>query len=147
MNERRVDGELLIFVFAGRIFSAIAGAVLKHWEEKLQVPLDRLAKEYSDKVVFDVLADLDVPTQNDKVVRGKLDTVVGCSGKYGIIWGSVSVILDLSFSVIRLVAEFGVLATIIGGQRDEVALTLVHLGQEVAKLLLMPGWIFLHTCG
>jgi hypothetical protein len=147
MNEQRVDGRLFIFVSAGRICCAVTEVLLKHWEERLKVPLNLLMKEQSDKELFGVVADLDVSTFDDRAVKCTLDNVKGSNGRHGLAWVSLSVIMDLFFSAARLVTEFGVLAKVIGGQQNGTTFAIVHLGQELSKLLLVPNSMFMETGG
>ena len=148
MDERRVDEKLLIFASIGRLCCVIAKALLGYWEQRLQVPLNLLMREHFDKSVFSVKADLDVPTYDDKVVKGRLEaTSRGSHGTRGIAWESLSVILGLFSSVARLVIELGVLAKVVGSQQDGISFAAVHLGQELSKFLLAPDWTLSRTTG
>lgn len=148
MDERRVDGELLIFASLGRICCVMADSFLKYWEEELQVPLDLLTKEIFDKVVVSVRADLDVPTFDDRVVKGRLEGATsGSGGRYCVAWGSISFILNLFSSIARLITEFGVLAKVISSQPDGISFAIAHLGQELLKIVLVPEWQFSRACG
>ena len=148
MDERRVDAELLIFASLGRICCVVAESFLKYWEEKLQIPLDLLTKEILDKVVVSVRANLDVPTFDDRVVKGRLEGATsGSGGRYCVIWGSISFILNLFSSFARLITEFGVLARVITGQQDGISFAVAHLGQELLKIVLVPEWQFSRAYG
>lgn len=141
MNERRVDGELLIFASLGRVCCTVAEAVLRFWEEKLQVPLNLLTKELFDKEVVSVRASLDVPTFDDRVVKGKLNGATsGSRNKYCVVWGSLSFTLSLLSSATRLITEFGVLSKVISSQQDGISFAIAHLGQELLKIILAPNW-------
>jgi hypothetical protein len=148
MDERRVDGELLMFASLGRICCAAVDTFLKYWEEKLQVPLDLLTKEIFDKVVVSVRANLDVPTFDDRVVKGRMEAATsGSGGRYCVVWGSISFILNLFSSVARLITEFGVLARVINSQQDGISFAIAHLGQELLKIILVPEWDFSRAYG
>jgi len=148
MDERRVDEKLLIFACIGRLCCAIAQALFDYWGEKLQAPLDLLMREHFDRNVFNVKTGLDVPTYDDKVVQGKLEaTSRGSSGRHGIAWESLSVVLGLFSSVTRLVTELGVLAKVVGSQQDGISFAIVNLVQELSKFFLAPDWTFSRTTG
>jgi len=148
MDERRVDGRLLIFACIGRLCCVIAQALLEYWGQKLEAPLDLLMREHFDKNVFSVKAGLDIPTYDDKVVQGKLEaTSRGSSGRHGIAWESISVILGLFSSVTRLVTEFAVLAKVVGSQQDGISFAIMTLAQELSKFFLAPDWTFSRTTG
>lgn len=142
IDERRLDESLLIFASVGQVCCVVAEAFLESLGEKLEVPLDLLTKEHFDKKVFDVTAHLDVPTEDDKLVKRRLDDVtMGYSGLHeSIVWGSLSVIMDLFSSATRLVTQFGLLAKILSDQRDGVSFAIMCLGQELLWVLLRPGW-------
>lgn len=146
IDERRFDKELLIFASIGRICCTMAAAFLGYWELKLQAPLDLLIKEHFDKEVFGVMVDLDVPTYDDGVVKHRLQDVTeqaqGPHGPYGVVWRSLSVILNLLSSATRLVTEVGLLAKVVSSQEDGITFAIAHLGQELFRLLLGPRWIF-----
>ena len=147
MNERRVDEKLFIFASTGRICCKVAETLFKYWEVKLEYPLGLLVKEHSEKEVFNVVVSLDVPTFNDRAVKRSLNDVSGCAGSYGVMWDSLSLILSLLFSVIRLVGELIVLARVISGQQDGITYAVMHLGQELFQLLVTPDWIFSNGYG
>jgi len=146
MDERHVDKKLLVFASVGRLCCTIARGLLDCWEQKLQVPLDLLMKEHFDKNGFSVMADLDVPTSDDRVVQGKLETATsGSYSHHGIAWESLSVVLNLFSSITRLVVEFGVLAKVVGSQQDGIPFAIAHLGQELSRFFLAPEWTFART--
>ena len=148
VDERRLDVELLIFTSVGRLCCVIARAIFEHLESRLQIPLDQLMREHFEKNVFSVSADLDVPTYQDKVVQGKLETTsTGPYGRYGIAWESLSVIIGLLSAVTRLVAQLGVLAKVVGSQQDGISFATMHFFQELSKFLLTPNWTFSRTNG
>ena len=148
MDERRIDEELLVFASVGRLSCAIARALLASWEQKLQVPLDQLTREYFEGNVFNVRADLDIPTSQDKVVQGKLEaTSRGHYSRHGTAWESLSVIIGLLSAVTRLVTEFGVLAKVVGSQQDGISFTVIHFVQEVSKFYMTPDWTLSRTNG
>ena len=148
MDERRLDEKLLIFASLGRVCCSFSETILKYWEEQLQVPLDVLMKEHLDKVVVDVRARLDVPTFDDRVVKGRLESATGGSGsQYCAAWAAFSVIIGLLASAARLVTEFGVLAKVIGSQQDGIYFAILHLGQELSKIFLVPEWSFSRAYG
>lgn len=149
MDERRLDDKLLLFASMGRIYCAVADALLGYWEEELRVPLDLLIKEHFDKEVFGVMAHLDVPTGDDKIVKARLKGArAGTSGDhYSNVWGSLSIILDLFTSATRLATELGLLVTIVGGQRDGISFTIVHLCQELIRVFLVPDTAFSRAYG
>ena len=141
MEERRVDGELLIFASICRVCCTAAEASLKYWEEKLQILLDLLTKELFDKEVVSVRASLDVPTFDDRVVKGRIDDATSfTSSRYCVVWGSLSFILGLLSSVARLIMEFSVLAKVISSQQDGISFAIAHLGQELLQIVLVPDW-------
>ncbi|KAF9784896.1 P-loop containing nucleoside triphosphate hydrolase protein [Thelephora terrestris] len=144
MDERRLDKELLIFASTGRICCTAFEAFLKYLEEQLQVPLDLIMKEHLDKVVVNVKASLDVPTFDDRVVKGRLESATGGGGgpDSSSAWGSISIMISLFASAARLLTGFGVLAKVIGSQQDGVYFAILHLGQELSKVFLEPGWGF-----
>ena len=149
MDERRLDEKLLIFASMGRIYCTIADAILEYWEEKLRVPLDLLIKEHFDKEAFSVMAHLDVPTCDDKTVKARLQTTRADTSDdhYTIVWGSLSVALDLFTSVTRVVSELGLLMKVVSGQRNGISLTILHIGQELIRVLLVPDWSFSREYG
>ena len=148
MDERRVDEELLIFASAGRLGCAVARAFLDNWDYNLQLPLDQLMKEYFEKNVVGVSADLDLPTFQDKTVQGKIEATSGVQyGRYGIAWEALSSIIGLLCAAIRLVAELCVLASIVGGQKDGATFAMMHIFQELFRFVLTPNWTFSHTNG
>lgn len=126
----------------GQICCAMVEAFLRSWEEKLEGPLDLLIREHFDKKVFDVTAHLDVPTHDDKIAKRKLENVAtGYSGLHdSIVWGSLSVILNLFSSATRLVTQLGLLARVLSDQKDGISFAVVHLGQELLWVLVRPGW-------
>lgn len=148
MDERRVDEKLLISAFIGRLCCALAKALLRFWEQKLQVPLDLLMREHFDKTVFNIRTDLDVPTYDDKIVQGRLEATSRDSyGSRGVAWESLSVVLGLFSSFTRLVTELCVLAKVVGSQQDGISFAVVHLSQELSKFLLAPDWTLSGTTG
>jgi len=148
MNQRRIDEGLLIFASVGRLSCAIARALLANWEQKLQVPLDQLMKEHFERNVFNVKADLDIPTSQDKVVQGKLEAISrGYYSRFGLPWDSLSVIIDLLSAVTRLVTVLGVLAKVVGSQQDGVSFTIMHFVQELSKFYMTPNWALSRTNG
>jgi hypothetical protein len=149
VDERRLDEKLLIFASVGRIYCSIADAFLEYCEERLRVPIDLLIKEHFDKEVFSVMAHLDVPTCDDKVMKARLSgaTARASVDHYSIVWGSLSVILNMATSVTRLVTELGLLAKVAGGQQDGTSFAIAHLGQELIRVLLVPDWAFSNAYG
>ena len=148
MDERRIDEELLIFASVGRLSCAIAQALFADWEYKLQVPLDQLTNEHFERNVFIVKADLDIPTSQDKVVQGKLEaTSRNYHTRFGVPWESLSVIIDLLSAVTRLVTVLGVLAKVVGSQKDGISFAVMHFVQEISKFHLEPGWMFPRAIG
>ena len=147
MDERRLDEKLLMFASMGRICCKLSEAVLKYWEEQLRVSLDLLVKEHIDKVVVNVRASLDVPTFDDRVVKGALEGATGESGGCTVAWRSLSAVIILFTSAARLVTEFGVLAKVIGSQQDGIYFAILHLGQELSKIFLVPEWSFSRAYG
>lgn len=149
MDERRLDENLLFYASMGQIYCALADALLEYWAEKLRIPLDLLIKEHFDKEAFGVMAHLDVPTGEDKVVKTRMEAATASTSHdyYSIVWGSLSVILDLLFSATRLVTELGLLVKVVGGQQDGISFTMVHLGQELIRVLLVPDWALSRAYG
>lgn len=125
----------------------MADSFLKFLEEVLQVPLDLLLKEHFDKEVFKVTARLDVPTNDDKIVAGRLEAASARNGRHSVVWESLSVILGLLSSITRLVTELGLLVRVVGDQQDGIYLAVVHLVQETLRLLLAPQWSFSRAHG
>ena len=105
--------------------------------------------EHFNEEVFNATARLDLPTSDDKVVKGKLKGITdGPQGsRYGVVWGSLSIIFGLFFSTARLVAELGLLAKVVSDQRDGVYFAIVLVGQELLKLILAPDWGFSRAYG
>ena len=152
VDERRVDERLLIFASVGRLCCVIARAFLEYLEQGLQVPLDQLMGERFEKNVFSVRANLDVPTYQDKAVQGKLEAtsrgpLLIPHSRYGVAWQSLSVFIGILAAATRLVAEFAVLAKIIGSQQAGISFAIMHSGQEVLQFLLRPNWVFSFTNG
>ena len=143
IDERRVDEQLLVFTSVGRLCCLVARAFLFYLEQKLRVPLDQLIGEHFEKNVFSVRAGLDVPTYQDKIVQGKLETTSrgpftpphGCSD---IGWGSLSVFIDLFSAVTRLVAELFVLVKVLGSQQGGISFAIISFGRELFEFLLKP---------
>ena len=141
IDERRLDESLLIFASIGQVCCAAAAAFLESSAEKLEGPLDLLTKEHFDKKVFNVTAHLDVPTEDDKVVKRRLENVTGFPGMHeSMIWGSLSVIMDLLSSTTRFVTQLGLLVKVLSDQQDAISFAAVHLGQELLLVLLKPSW-------
>lgn len=127
----------------------MADALLEYWEEKLRIPLDLLVKEHFDKQAFSVMAHLDLPTSEDKIVKTQLKVArTESSGDhYSIVWGSLSVILNLFTSITRLVTEFGLLVKVVSDQPDGITFTIAHICQELTRILLVPDWAFSSAYG
>jgi hypothetical protein len=145
IDERRVDEQLLIFASVGRLCCTIARAFLEYLEGKLQVPLDQLMEEHFERNVFGVRAHLDVPTHQDKVVQGKLEATLRGPlrvpyGRYGAAWESLSLFIGLLSSVIRFVAQLGVLANVVGGQQGGISFAIMNFVRELSEFLLKPNW-------
>ena len=148
MDERRLDEKLLVFASVGRFCCAIARALLEHWEQQIQAPLDLLMREHFDKNVFSVRADLDVPTYNDKVVQGKLEAASrGSFGRYGIACKSLSAALGLFSSTTRLITQLAVLVKVVSIQPDGISFVIVYFGQELSISLLIPDRTFTYENG
>ena len=148
IDERRLDESLLIFASIGQICCVVVEAFLETLGGKLEGPLDLLTKEHFDKKIFGVTAHLDVPTEDDKVVKRRLETVVSFPGMHeSIVWGSLSVIMDLLSSATRLVTQLGLLAKVLSDQQDAVSFAAMHLGQELLLVLLRPSWFVSHERG
>lgn len=137
IDARRIDAKLLIFSSAGVICCRMATAFLTHRERKLEFSIAPLMREHFCKEVFNVMADLDVPTR----------TVRSGDVSDPDVWQSLSVILDLIFFFACSVANICVLAAAIGCQQNGITFVVMHLGLGVFDLLRANGQIFSHRPG
>jgi hypothetical protein len=80
-------------------------------------------------------------------VQGKLEVTLRGPlripyGRYGAVWESLSLFIGLLSSVIRFVAELGVLVNIVGGQQGGISFAVLHFARELSEFLLKPDWAF-----
>ena len=140
MDERRIDGKLLIFASAGRICCDLARTFLTYWAGEFALPLNLLIRERFEKEMFGAIADLDVPTHDDKVVRSRLNDIL--RGGYGFVWGSLRGVLGLFYSIVHFATELGVVVKVISHQPGGVTFAIVSFGQEVFELLDTQGTLY-----
>lgn len=91
-------------------------------------------KEHFEKEVFSVAANLDVPTHDDKVMRGKLGKFKMSATNGGVLWNLLWGLLGLFSSLIRFATELFVLMKVIGHQPGGITFAIIYVGQGVFEL-------------
>lgn len=94
------------------------------------------------------MARLDVPTFDDPFVQTRLDTATTSSrSSHSLAWDTITVIIAIMTSMVRLASQLSVLMKVVGGQRDGIVFVVMHFGQEVFRNNFRTGFDLFHAKG
>ena len=148
MEHRRVDKELLLYASVGRVGCAFAGYALQYFRSSVEFPLNLNIKKHYSIHIFECMARLDVPTFDDPLVQTRLDTATNSSrSNHSLAWDTITVVVAISAAIVRLASQLSVLVKVVGGQRDGIALVVMHFGQALFRNSFTTGFGLFHTKG
>lgn len=131
VEHRVVDKNLLIRVASGRVACTIASRVINHYQNKVQIPLNKRIKQYYSTHIFHSMARLDVPTFDDPAVQRQLESAWSTSGRSSVCWETVQMFSGVISTLIRLFSQVSVLVTVLHDQRDGALLTILSFGESI----------------
>ena len=148
MERRIVDKELLLYASVGRLGCAFAGNVLRYFKSSVEFPLNLRIKKHYSIHIFKNMARLDVPTFDDPLVQTRLNTATtSARSTHSLAWDTISVIITILTTTVRLTSQLSVLMKVVGGQRDGVVFVVLHFGQELFRNNFKTGFDLFYTKG
>ncbi|EJF56118.1 P-loop containing nucleoside triphosphate hydrolase protein [Dichomitus squalens LYAD-421 SS1] len=116
IDTRTVDASLLFHICVGRVACSIARRLLNHALPSLRGPLARRLRARYSIHLFHARARLDLPTFEDPLVQRQLEEASSTSGS--IAYDTLVMGTGIVSTLLQVVSQVGVLAQVLGGQRD-----------------------------
>jgi hypothetical protein len=130
LAQRVVERDMLFQVAAGRIGSTILHRILQYLKSRVTWPLTNKIKKHYSVHIFRAMARLDVPTFDDPVVQGQLESAWSTRhGSSTVAWDVVTTCCRCISMVFQLASQISVLIRVLGGQRDGPLLAFLSFGQ------------------
>ncbi|GLB36684.1 putative (ABC) transporter [Lyophyllum shimeji] len=139
VDKRTVDKRLLFEIAAGRLACLFLSRLLRHVRTRCVTPLNHRIKQFYAIHSFRAMARLDVPTFEDDAVQRQLEQAVAPMSHTTIAWDTVATTLRAVTTVVQLVSQLSVLASVLSGQRDGVTLALLSCAQTVFARTVAKG--------
>ena len=148
VEHRIVDKELLIYASVGRLGCAFAGHVLRYFKSSVEFPLNLNIKKHYSIHIFESMARLDVPTFDDPLVQTRLDTATPSSrSNRSLAWDTITVVVAIFTTAVRLTSQLSVLMKVVGGQRDGIVFVVMQFGQELFRNNFRTGFNLFYAKG
>lgn len=132
VDTRTVEKPLLIRITAGMWVCAIMGRLLKYAKNRVTFPLRARLKQHYSLHLFHARARLDVPTFDDPAVQRQLDSASHVNGQ-SVAWGTFTMLSGLMTTVIKIVSQIAVLATVLKDQQDGPLLAVVSFAPALME--------------
>lgn len=132
VDTRTVEKPLLIRITAGMWVCAIMGRLLKYAKNRVTFPLRARLKQHYSLHLFHARARLDVPTFDDPAVQRQLDSASHVNGQ-SVAWGTFTMLSSLMTTLIKIVSQIAVLATVLKDQQDGPLLAVVSFAPALME--------------
>ncbi|KAM5537530.1 hypothetical protein V8D89_008857 [Ganoderma adspersum] len=131
IETRTVDADALFHICVGRVACSVARRILNHVLSELRGPLSRRLKAQYSLHLFRARARLDLPTFEDPLVQRQLEEASSTSGS--IAYDTLVMGAGIVSTLVQVVSQVSVLASVLGGQRDGILLALLSFATSMSE--------------
>lgn len=137
---RTINSDLLMRVAVGQVVCTLTKRIFSTLRGRISEPLNKRIRAFFGIYIFEAYARLDAPTYDDPVVQRQLEAArygYSGNGRSSVAWDALQMFINTATTFLSLIAQVGVLANVLKGQRDGTLLAVLSFLPPMMQWLYM----------